>query len=59
MLIASEFGNYDDRHNLPTANKSAYALASAMAKTDEEGDRRCQGFLNQIIADRLRETTAA
>jgi hypothetical protein len=37
MVIASELGDYDDRHNLPTANKSAYASASAMSKENEKG----------------------
>ena len=39
MTIASQLNSYDHT-NLPTGMNPAYALASAMAKTDEESDRR-------------------
>ena len=40
MTISREFLNRSDQYDLPMGTNPAYALASAMSKEDEEGDRR-------------------
>lgn len=52
MTIAREFEDLHDSGNLPTAKKSAYALASAMSKEDEEGKQEILNAYQEKLTEK-------
>ena len=52
MTIASELSNWTDPSNLPQGMMPAYALASAMAKEDEEGKEEILNAYQEKLAEK-------
>lgn len=58
MTIASEFGNCPDQDILPTGTNPAYALASAMSNTDEEGKQEILNSYQETLIEKQTQAQA-